>query len=194
MDIIAQIKQHVTPKQKLVVLPETTDDRVIDAAVKVAREGFARIALTGNPDNLRQRVEALGGNANAIRFVDTADEQMRQKLATAMYERRKHKGLSMDQALRLVDQPLYFGGLMVAAGEADGMVAGSIASSGDVIRTCLHTVGAAPGLKTVSSCFLMVLPNKEFGDGGVMVYADSGCVPEPTAEQVVDIAIAAAVS
>ncbi len=193
MDIISKIKQFVTPKQKMVVLPETMDDRVIEAAVTVSRERFARITLPGNPDELRQRVQAIGGNPEAIRFVDTADADMRQKLATTIYERRKHKGLSMDQAMRLVDQPLYFGGLMVASGEADGMVAGSIASSGDVIRTCLHTVGPAAGLKTVSSCFLMVLPKNEFGDDGVMIYADSGCVPEPTAEQVVDIAMAAAV-
>lgn len=194
MNIIMQIKQRVTPRQKLVVLPETTDDRIIQAAVKVADEGFAHIALTGNPAELAKRIKNAGGNPDDIRLVDTADQTMRQKLAEAMFERRKHKGLKIEQALRLIEQPLYFGGLMVATGEADGMVAGSIASSGDVIRTCLHTVGPVAGLKTVSSCFLMVLPNDSFGDGGVMIYADSGCVPEPTAEQVVDIAMAASVS
>jgi phosphate acetyltransferase len=192
MDIISTIKSYVSASQRLVVLPETMDDRVIDAAVKVTHERFARIALMGNVDDLRHRVQKAGGNPDMMRLIDTSDAAMREKLATVMHERRKHKGLSMEQAMRLIEQPLYFGGLLVATGEVDGMVAGSIASSGEVIRACLHTVGPVAGLKTVSSCFLMIFPKAEFGDDGVMIFADSGCVPEPTAEQVVDIAMAAA--
>lgn len=192
MDVIGRIRQTVAPYQKTIVLPEITDERIIDAAVRVSQEGFARIVLPGDPAALERVVVAKGGDLDRIGFVDTADAALRGKLVQTLVERRKHKGLGVDEAHRLLEQPLHFGALMVAAGLADGMVAGSLTPSAQVIRACLHCVGVAEGLKTVSSCFLMILPGHEFGDEGVMLYADCGCVPNPTAEQLPDIAIAAA--
>lgn len=192
MDVIAGIKKRVAAAQKRIVLPEVTDDRVIDAAAKVSRQGFARIILPGDPAALKKAVAGKGGDLSRIEFVDASDFTLHQKLAAALVERRRSKGLAMDKALRFLEQPLYFGALMVEVGLADGMVAGSISSSASVIRACLHCVGPAAGLKVVSSCFLMILPRKEFGDDGAILYADCGCVPNPSAEELPDIAIAAA--
>jgi len=194
MDVIAKIKQRVAPQQKRIVLPEIADDRVIEAAAKVTQEKFARVVLPGDPKKLEAAVKARGADMSRIEFVDAADPKLIDRLATVLFERRKAKGMTMDQAREMVRQPLFFGACMVQADLVDGMVAGSVASSADVIRACLYCVGPAKGLKTLSSCFLMVLPKTEFGDDGVMLYADSGCVPEPTVDQVVDIAIAAAKS
>ena len=194
MDVIASIKTRVAAAQKRIVLPEVSDDRVLDAAAKVSQEGFARIILPGDPVALRKALTAKGADLGRIEFVDGSDPGLHQTLAAALVERRKSKGLVMEKALRFLEQPLYVGALMVECGLADGMVAGSISSSANVIRACLHCVGSAAGLKVVSSCFLMVLPKKEFGDDGVILYADSGCVPNPSAEELPDIAIAAATS
>jgi phosphate acetyltransferase len=194
MDVIGNIKKRVTGAQKLIVLPEVSDPRVIEAAAKTSREGFARIVLPGDPAALKKGVVDKGADLSRVSFADTADPALRQKLAERLAERRKSKGLTVDKAMKFLDEPLYFGGMMVECGLADGMVAGSLASSANVIRACLYCVGPAAGLKVVSSCFLMVLPKKEFGDDGVLLYADSGCVPNPTAEELPDIAMAAATS
>jgi phosphate acetyltransferase len=194
MDVIGSMKRRVASAQKQVVLPETDDERVVEAAAKVSREQFARITLAGDRRKLEAALRAQGADLSRIDFVDPGDANLLDRFGGLLYERRKHKGLTLDQARDLARRPLFFGACMVQAGLVDGMVAGSAASSASVIRACIYCVGPAPGLKTLSSCFLMVLPRKEFGDEGVMLYADSGCVPNPTAEQVVDIAIAAASS
>jgi len=192
MDVIAGMKRRVASHQKRVLLPETSDERVIQAAAVVSREAFARVVLPGDRAALEAAVKAAGGDPGRIEVVDPATPALAEELAHALYERRRHKGLGLDQARRAVREPLYFGALMVQAGRVDGMVAGSVTSSARLIRTAIHCVGPAAGLRTVSSCFLMVLPDRSFGDDGVMLYADCGCVPDPTAEQMVDIAVAAA--
>jgi phosphate acetyltransferase len=194
MDVIGNIKKRVTAYQKKIVLPEVSDERVIDAAVKMSLEKFARVTLPGDPQKLEAALKARGADLSRVDFVNAADRRLQERLANVVFERRKAKGMTMDQALKLIEQPLFAGACMVQDGLVDGMVAGSVASSADVIRACLYCVGPAAGLKTLSSCFLMVLPKHEFGDDGVLLYADSGCVPEPTVEQVVDIAMAAAKS
>ena len=191
MDVVASIKSRVASHQKRVLLPETDDPRVIVAAARVSREKFARVMLSGDPDALASALTAAGADLSAVDLIDARDPAILEELAGVLYERRKAKGLTPEQAAALVTQPLYFGACMVAVSRCDGMVAGSLASSSKVIRACLHCVGPAQGLRTVSSCLLMVLPKTEYGDDGVMLYADCGCVPNPTAEQVVDIAVAA---
>jgi len=192
MDVLGSIKARVKPAGKRIVLPEVADARVIETAVQVSREKFARVILPGNPSQLASQVRAAGGDLAWIELVDASDAALRERLASVLFERRKHKGLTMDEALKMMDQPLMFGGCMVQADLADGMVAGSIASSANVIRACIYCVGPRKGLKTLSSCFLMVMPNETFGEKGVLLYADCGCVPNPTSEEVVDIALASA--
>jgi len=194
MDVIGSIKRRGAPFQKRIILPETSDERVIEAAATVSREGFARVVLPGDPGALESAVRAGGGDPGRIETVDAADPRLLEELAHVFHERRRHKGLTLEQARRALEEPLYFGALMVQTGRVDGMVAGSIAPSARLIRTAIQCVGPAEGLKTVSSCFLMVLPDRSFGDEGVMLYADCGCVPDPTAAQMVDIAVAAATS
>ncbi len=194
MNVVESIKRRVADEQKRIVLPEVSDQRVIAAAARVSREGFARIVLPGEPTVLEAAVRDAGADLSRIGFLDSSDASLIEKLAAALYERRKHRSLSMEKARRLVRQPTYAGALMVQCGLVDGMVAGSVATSANLIRSAVHCVGPAEGLRTVSSCFLMVLPRKEFGDDGVMLYADCGCVPDPDVEQLCDIAVAAAQS
>jgi len=194
MDVIESIKKRVAPYGKRIVLPETTDERVLEAAARISREKFARVVLAGSPPALEKAVQGRGGDLAWLEFVDTGDRRLQERLAAVLYERRKEKGLTLEQAAGLIRQPVFFGACLVQADMVDGMVAGSVASSSDVIRACIYCVGPAAGLKLLSACFLMVLPRKEFGDDGVMLYADGGCVPNPTAEQLVDISLAAAKS
>jgi len=194
MDVIGNMKERAAAWQKRVIVPETMDQRVLEAAATVSQEKFARIVLAGDPRVLESAIRDKGGDPDQVDMVDTGDTTLLEELARVLCERRKHKGMTLDQARKTVHEPLYFGACMVESGKVDGMVAGSIASSARLIRTAIHCVGPARGLKTVSSCFLMVLPNTAFGDEGVMLYADSGCVPDPTAAQLVDIALAASKS
>lgn len=191
-EAVNQIRERAAAAAKTIVLPEAFDPRVVQAADAAAAEGLAKVILVGNPDTLRRTAADFGGDLDKVLIVDPEKSGLLDWFANLYYEKRKHKGTTEAQAQLAVREPLWFGAMMVSTGMADGMVGGSMSPTAKLIQAALHCVGPRPGLKTVSSFFLMATPLKEFGVGGSLIYADAGVVPDPTPEQMADITICAA--
>ncbi len=192
MDLFKALKDRVRGEAKRVLLAETHDERVVRAAVRIAQEGFAEIVLLGKPDEVRSKVGEAGGDPESFEIVDLADPDRLDAFAETYHELRQHKGVRPEQARETVRDPIFYGALCVREGIVDGMVAGSASPTANVIRASLHAVGTRPDLKTLSSCFLMVLEQEELGEDGGLLFSDCGVVPTPTRYQLVDIARSAA--
>ncbi|MCE5276540.1 MAG: phosphate acetyltransferase [Planctomycetaceae bacterium] len=190
--VVEQIKQRAIAAGKTIVIPEAQDDRVLQAAQEAARLRYARVQVVGSPPEIAARAKTLGLDLSNVEVVDHSQGQLRDRCVQHIFERRKAKGMTLDQAADLLKSPIYFGGAMVGVGVADGMVAGSVSPTADTVRSALYAVGCTVGNKTVSSCSVMNSIIPEFGVDGSVIFADTGVVPEPTTEQLADIAIAAA--
>ncbi len=173
-----------------VVLAEGHDDRIVEAAGELVAGGGCEVTLVC-PAEKRQPIH----DELAQRGVDIADpgaDPRREKLAAHLHQRRAAKGLSQEEALKAVEDPLYFASLMVATGAADASVGGAVRTTADTVRAALHCIGPAPGLRTVSSAFIMIHPDPRWGSDGVMVFADCAVLPDPDSVQLAEIAISAA--
>ncbi len=177
---------------KKVVLPETEDERTLIAAATLIKEQVCRVVLVGKPDEINALAAKCGANLAGCEIMNPFDEKVSAPLAEKLYGYRKDKGLTQDQAKQLIKDYLYFATMLLKEGIVDGYVAGATHTTGENLRPGLQIVKAAPGLKTVSSFFVMVHPNPKWGENGVMIYSDCGMVEMPTAEQLADIAIASA--
>jgi len=184
MDIIEDIRQRAATLNEKIVLPEATDERVLQAADFLQNEGICDVYLLGKEKDLRQKADSLELDLNDITFFNTLDSSWNEEFSDRLFERRQHKGISREEADERIQDSLYFGAAMVATGKADGAVAGSIATTGDVLRAALHLIGLREGSDVVSSIFLMAMP-----DGQVFTYGDCGVVPYPDANQLATIAI-----
>ncbi len=190
--VVEQIKQRAIAAQKTIVIPEAQDDRVLKAAQDAARLRYAKVQVVGSPAEIAARAKSLGVDLSLVEVIDPSQGALRDQCVQHVFERRKAKGMTLDQAADLLKSPIYFGGAMVGVGKADGMVAGSVSPTADTVRSALFSVGCKAGNKTVSSCSVMNSIIPEFGVDGSVIFADTGVVPEPTTEQLADIAIAAA--
>ncbi len=193
MNFLEQIVSRAKSDIKTIVLPESTDIRTIKAAAMIQEQGIANIILVGNKSEIMKLAGDL--DISKAQIVDPANFDKMDEYVDTLFELRKSKGMTLEQARKLLtENVLYFGIMMVKMGAADGMVAGAINSTGNTLRPALQILKTAPGAKLVSAFFVMVVPNCEYGENGVFVYGDSGLVENPNADELSEIAIASAKS
>lgn len=193
MELLDRIKLNAKRFNKRIVLPEGTEERTIQAADIAIKEGLAQIILIGNPADITSLAAQKGlKNIGKAKMVDPLSHDKKDKYIDLMVELRKSKGLTREEAAKLIEDPLYLGVLMIKNGDADGEVSGAIHATGDVLRPAFHYVKTAPGVSVVSGAFLMILKDKYFGENGVIVFADGGVFPDPDEKQLAEIAVTTA--
>jgi len=184
MELLDRIKQNAKKHNMRIVLPEGYEERTIKAADIAIQENLARIILIGNPDEINSHAAKLGlKNISKATIVNPKSHARKEHYIDMMVELRKSKGMTKEEASKLIEDPLYLGVLMIKAGDADGEVSGADHSTGDVLRPAFHYVKTAPGISVVSGAFIMILPDKSFGENGVIIFADGAVHPNPNEKE-----------
>ncbi len=195
MSYIDSIKERAKSNLKTICLPETEDKRTILAAAQVLKEGLAKVVLVGNEEKILADAKEYGVDVAGAVMIDPAASPKLDAYVELLYETRKAKGMTMEKAREmLLSDNLFFGVMMVKAGDADGMVAGACHSTANVLRPSLQILKTAPGTKLVSAFFVMSVPDCDAGDNGTFVFADCGLNQDPTAEELAAIADSSAKS
>ncbi len=190
--MIEKIKSKARENKKRIVLTEGDEPRTVKAAVDIVKDGLAVPVLLGNPEKIAKVASEQGVDVSGIKIVDPLTSDKAEEYAKSLYELRKAKGVTEDDAKKLVADPMYYGIMMVKLEDADGLVSGAVHTTGDMLRPALQIIKTKPGMKVVSSSFLMDCPNKSLGEDGLLVYADCVVMPCPTAEELAHIAVSAA--
>ncbi|HEV2884054.1 MAG TPA: phosphate acetyltransferase [Pyrinomonadaceae bacterium] len=192
MSILASIRQRAASRPQHIVLPEGNDPRTVVAAAMCARDRVAQITVLGDEATIRETASREGVNLDGVQVVDHRRSSEFEKMVSAFHDLRRAKGLMADEARTLMNDPLYYGNMMVRLGQADGSVAGATNTTSHTVRSALHVIGVRHGFKLVSSFFLMALRDPNFGHNGGLIYADCGVVIEPSAAELAEIALASA--
>ncbi|HEY2847501.1 MAG TPA: phosphate acetyltransferase [Pyrinomonadaceae bacterium] len=190
--ILERIRQRAAADLQHIILPEGDDPRTIEAAAICARDKVANITIIGNEEKLREIASQSGSNLNGVDILDHRKAADFGRIATLYYDLRRAKGTTLEEAEQTVKDPLFYGNLMVREGKADGSVAGATNTTAHTVAAALRCIGVRQGFRTVSSFFLMVVPDKNFGAKGAMIYADCGVVIDPDVNGLAEIAIASA--
>lgn len=193
MALIDQIIARAKSNRQRIVLPESLEERTITAADKAIADGLAEIILIGNREEILAYAAKLGLNSiDKATIVDPATSDKTAEYANLLYELRKNKGMTPEQAAELVKNPLYFGCLIIKSGDADGQISGALSTTGETLRPALQIIKCAPGINCVSGAMLMVTQTPEYGEDGVLVIGDVAVTPMPDANQLAQIAVCTA--
>ena len=195
MEFIEKIKQQARQNIKTIVLPESEDLRILQATEIVLKEEFANIILIGDKETINKQASENNINIEGAQIINPATSENFSKYANDLYELRKTKGMTLNQAKDLLrNNSRYFATMMVKESDADGFVSGAANPTSDTLRPALQILKAAPGTKLVSAFFIMVLPDKEFGEDGVFIFGDCGLNEYPDADALSEIAISSSLS
>lgn len=190
MNLLDQIKEHARKNKQRIVLPESFEERTLKAADVIIQEEIADIILIGKHEAILKEAQKYNlTHINKATLVDPESHPKRETYAGLMVELRKSKGLTHEEALKLLNDPLYLSTVMIKSGDADGEVAGAENATGNVLRPAFQYVKTKPGISVVSGAFLMFLKDREFGNDGLMVFADCAVHPNPTAQELAEIAV-----
>lgn len=194
MHFIDKIKAKAQTNLQTVVLPESYDERMLFAAEKIVTQGLAKIVLLGNPEKVKEDAAAKGVDLAGVEILDPCSSPKLDSYVENLVEIRKKKGLTAEDARKLLTAPdnLYYAGLMVRLGDAGGCVAGATSTTGNVLRAAIQTIGTSPGMKTVSSFFIMITKDAKFGEDGIVLFADCAVNPNPDSQALAEIAVSTA--
>jgi len=192
MTLLENLKEKAKAAQRRIVLPEGEEPRTIKAAAEIGKQNVARVTLVGNRPKIEAVAKEQGVNVSEIPSIDPATSPKLEEYIQSYYEIRKAKGMTLDEARKLMTDPVFYGTMMVHKGEMDGLVSGAIHSTGDTIRPALQIIKTKPGINIVSSSFIMIVPDCEYGDQGMFIFADCAVMPAPSDAELAQIAIASA--
>lgn len=192
LNVMDGIFEKARAAKKTIVLPEGKDCRVVRAAVEIVDRGLAKVALIGKEDEVTRAAAECNADLSKVILIDPAKSSKKDEYANLFYEMRKPKGMTLEKAEQIVLDPLYFGVMMVYAGEADGQVSGAIHSTADTVRPALRVLKCSPGVSIVSSFFVMIVPDCSYGENGLFIYSDCGLVINPNSRELAEIAITSA--
>ena len=194
MSFIDELKDKAKKQIKTIILTESEDKRVLKAAEKVKKEGFAKIILIGNKEEAVNLAKENNIDISGIEIINPIESNKFDEYVNKFYELRKAKGMTLEKAKEVLKDNMYFGTMMVKEGDADGLVSGACHSTANTLRPALQILKTAPGIKLVSAFFLMVVPNCEYGEHGIFIFGDSGLVENPTSDELSEIAISSSKS
>ncbi len=194
MSFIDDIKNRAKKSIKTIILTESEDVRVLEAASKVTKEGFAKVILIGNQDETNKLASDNNIDIAGIQIIDPVTSDKYDEYVERFYELRKAKGITIEDAKKIIKDNMYFGTMMVKSGDADGLVSGACHSTANTLRPALQILKTAPGTKLVSAFFLMNVPDCKYGEDGIFVFGDCGLVENPNPDELSEIAISSSKS
>jgi len=192
MTLLESLKDKARRNPRRIVLPEGEEPRTVKAAAIIMKEKLASVVLVGNRAKIDAAAKEQGVDVSHVPSVDPETSPEFENYAQTYYELRKAKGMTLEEARKIMKDTVFFGTMMVYKGEMDGLVSGALHSTGDTIRPALQTIKTKPGINIVSSSFIMIVPDCEYGDKGMFIFADCAVMPNPTDAELAQIAVASA--